>query len=246
MNVRASVDGKIALTPEQTLMQVPSAALWNALFPSGDPLTADPFVQAQQAYRCGATLEGANSLVPVGVDPEPLPDFTGDPEPLYEHFLPHRETAGDSPPHLWFVVVDGRGRVRWSERHPGWDVLALVCRSTPADYLASLRENAIDYLVTGEHRVDLPEALRALRSLLGVRCLVSSAGGELNAALLRAGLVDELVLTVAPAAIGGAATPGVLGGPALATGEHPVPLRLLSVHTDTAGLVRLHYAVGAP
>jgi hypothetical protein len=36
---------------------------------------------------------------------------------------------------MWFTVVDGRGRIRWTETQPGWDVLVLVCRATSADYL---------------------------------------------------------------------------------------------------------------
>jgi 2,5-diamino-6-(ribosylamino)-4(3H)-pyrimidinone 5'-phosphate reductase len=144
---------------------------------------------------------------------------------------------------MWFTAVDGRGRIRWTEKHPGWDVLALVCRSTPADYLGYLRRQRICYLVSGHNRVELAKALSAMATQLGIRCVLSTAGGGLNGALLRAGLIDELSLTLAPALVGGLGTPSVLDGPPLAVGERPTPLRLLSLHADTAGTVRLRYEV---
>jgi len=78
---------------------------------------------------------------------------------------------------------------------------------------------------------------------LDIRCVLSTGGGGLNGALVRAGLIDELALTLAPALVGGVGTPSVLDGPSLAVGERPTQLRLLSLHTDTTGTVRLRYEV---
>lgn len=77
------------------------------------------------------------------------------------------------------------GRIRWTEKHPGWDVLVLVCRSTPADYLGYLQRERICYLLASHDRVDLTGALAAMTTRLGVRCVLSTAGGGLNGALLR-------------------------------------------------------------
>ena len=144
---------------------------------------------------------------------------------------------------MWFTVVDSRGRIRWTEKHPDWDVLVLVCRSTPADYLRYLRRECVCYLLAGHDRVDLRRALVAMATKLRVRCVLSTAGGGLNGALLRAGLIDELSLTLVPSLVGGLGTPSVLDGPSLAVGDRPTPLQLLSVHTDVGGTVRLRYLV---
>ena len=149
----------------------------------------------RREYGCNATLEGSGSLVVDGSEPPPLPPYEGDPAELYTDFLPPEATDQPSPPHLWFTVVDGRGRVRWTEKHPDWDVLVLVCRSTPADYLGYLQRERICYLVAGDDRVDLAGALARMATQLGVRCVLSTAGGGLNGALLRAGLIDELSLS---------------------------------------------------
>jgi 2,5-diamino-6-(ribosylamino)-4(3H)-pyrimidinone 5'-phosphate reductase len=244
VSVGASVDGKVALTRDALLMHKPSSDLWAAMTPrAADPVPIDIIEVVRQQYGCNAILEGSGSLVAENDTPEQLPAYDGDAADLYEHFLPPDVTDQPSPPHMWFTVVDSRGRVRWTEKHENWDALVLVARSTPADYLAYLRREHICYLVVGEDRVDLAQAIAAMGTELGITCVLSNAGGGLNGALLRAGLIDELHLTLAPALIGGLNTPSVMDGPPLAAGEAPTRLQLLSVHTDTAGSVRLHYTV---
>ena len=131
MSVGASADGKVTLTRQQTLMQQPSGRLWaEATRAWADPLQPDVLEFARQHHGCTATLEGSGSLVPETLPPAPLPRCGIDPAELYDHFLPAEVLGRPSPPRMWFTAVDGRGRVRWSEEHDGWDVLVLVCRST--------------------------------------------------------------------------------------------------------------------
>ena len=243
LSVGASVDGKVTLTRQQILMRQPSARLWvDMVPPDADPLHEDFLELVRQQYGCTATLEGSGSLAADDAEP-PLPAFDGEPAQLYADFLPPEVTGQPSPPHMWFTAVDGRGRIRWTEKHPGWSVLVLVCRTTPAAYLGYLRQHRICYLLSGHDRVDLAKALSTMATKLGIRCVLSTAGGGLNGALLRAGLIDELSLTLYPALVGGLGTPSVLDGPPLAIGECPTPLRLLSLHADTAGTVRFRYEV---
>ena len=122
----------------------------------------------------------------------------------------------------------------------------LVCRSTPPAYLAYLRRKEIPYLVAGADRVDLPLALALLKARLGASCVISEAGGGLNGALLRAGLVDELHLVLLPALIGGRDTPTTFDGPPLRLAEQILPLRLLNVRTSEDGAVWLHYVAAEP
>ena len=134
---------------------------------------------------------------------------------LRTDFLPYRSPR-------WFAVVDARGRVAWT--HKGDEetsLLVIASHSTPLPYLAVLRQEQIPYLIAGARQVDLSAALAKIRTQLGARCLVSQAGGGLNGALLRAGLVDELHIITVPALIGGLGTPSVMDGPPLGTGSFP-------------------------
>ncbi len=79
--------------------------------------------------------------------------------------------------------------------------------------------------------VDLPEALGRLRAEWGVRSILGEGGPTLNAELLRAGLVDELFLSVAPKLAGGAEALTIVAGEAV---PEPVEFELvwLLAHHD--------------
>jgi 2,5-diamino-6-(ribosylamino)-4(3H)-pyrimidinone 5'-phosphate reductase len=149
----------------------------------------------------------------------------------------------------FLAVVDSRGRVRWSYKElpdadwAGWHLLVLVARTTPPAYLAYLRAEQIPYLVVGQDRVDLPEAVRRLHDRLGASTLLSTAGGRLQGALLRAGLVDEIDLEILPAVIGGRGTPALFDGSPLGPFEQPCALRPLAIDVMADGRILARYAV---
>jgi riboflavin biosynthesis pyrimidine reductase len=127
--------------------------------------------------------------------------------------------------------------------HAGWHLLVLVGHHTPAAYLAYLQRESIPYLVAGDGPVDLRQSLEKMRKKLGVTCVLSTAGGRLNGALLRAGLVDEVNVEFLPAVIGGPETPSLFDSPLLKPDERPTRLELISVQKQAAGRVWLRYRV---
>jgi 2,5-diamino-6-(ribosylamino)-4(3H)-pyrimidinone 5'-phosphate reductase len=146
-----------------------------------------------------AVLTGSNTMLAAaaaqGVD---MSDEDAGPPPDPR---PQGSPAGpDTRPLL--VLVDGRGRVTryaWLRQQPSWrDVLALCSAAAPASHLDRLRRLGVEYAVLGEDRVDLGAALRMLAGRHGVMAVRVDAGGGLNAALLRDGLVDEISVVIAP------------------------------------------------
>jgi 2,5-diamino-6-(ribosylamino)-4(3H)-pyrimidinone 5'-phosphate reductase len=130
---------------------------------------------------------------------------------------PQRSQAGpDLRPLL--VIVDSSGkltRYAWLREQPFWrDILVLCAKATPAGQLKRLRRHHVGHAVVGENRVDLAAALRMLAGRYGVTAVRVDAGGGLNGALLRAGLVDEISVVVAPYLAASAAA----GQPRLITG----------------------------
>ena len=244
----ASVDGLLAVSPGKLLLY--GDERWQGL---GGESDLDVFAWLKTHHRPGATLEGSGSFVPEGQEPEPLPPFEGDRRVLYQDFLP--ASAVQRPDHRgWFTVVDGRGRVRWGvtdgadfgKEWIGWYLLVLAGQHTPPAYLAYLRRQEVPYLVAGEGQVDLGRALAKMKARLGIECVLSTAGGRLNGALLRAGLIDEVNVEVLPALIGGLDTPSLYDSPALGPDEPLTQIRLISCHTaatEAGGRVWLRYQV---
>ncbi|GAA0558841.1 dihydrofolate reductase family protein [Actinomadura livida] len=79
----------------------------------------------------------------------------------------------------------------------------------------SAREKVPDHIQVvdaGEDEVDLPEAVKTLREDLGYDRLLCEGGPALAAALIRASLVDELCLNIAPALLGDTRHTRLLGG----------------------------------
>lgn len=245
VSVTSTADGRVALNRHHVLMDDEASSVWQSLHPAGaGGVEAARESELTRLYHPEVVLEGSGTFVTDTVGPvaelPPADDASID---IYSDYLP----AKVNPPgttQRWFAVVDGRGRVRWRQTGGGgMDLLVLACHSTPPEYLAYLRRSEIAYLVAGDERVDLPAILQRMADRLGVTCVLSKAGGGLNGALLRAGLIDEVQVVVLPALIGGLGTPTSFDGPPLLDGDLPTSLRLLSVQTSADGVVWLRYEV---
>lgn len=154
--------------------------------------------------------------------------------PLHDHRLP------------WLVIVDSRGqlvRLDWLRGQPYWrDVLMLCSATTPAEHLDRLRRCQVTHLVTGTDRVDLAEALHHLAGRFGIAAVRVDAGGTLNGILLRAGLVDELSVVIAPHLVGSADAHARHLVDGLAA-PHPATLTPIGVEQLRDGHVWLRYRV---
>jgi riboflavin biosynthesis pyrimidine reductase len=101
------------------------------------------------------------------------------------------------------IALDPRGKLVWDSGDTHGDhVVAVLTHRVSDEYLASLRERGVSYLLAGDDDVDLALALDRIGERLGVRTLMLEGGGGINGSFLRAGLVDELSLLLAPVADG--------------------------------------------
>ncbi len=124
--------------------------------------------------------------------------------------------------------------------HDG-DGRVVVFVSSPADDQAvrALESEGADVYASAAERVDLERAIAEL-GRLGVERLMVEGGSTLVAALLEAGLVDELQLAVAPLILGGEAAPTPVGGPGWSR-DTALGLRLAGSETSPDGDVVLRY-----
>jgi riboflavin biosynthesis pyrimidine reductase len=165
-----------------------------------------------------------------------------------------RERAGGGPredftapgEHDSFAfAVDPSGRLAWESNDIDGDhVVAVVSERVSDDYLAFLRDRGVSYLLAGARDVDLTVALEKIGARFGVRTLMLEGGGRINGGMLRAGLIDEVSLLVAPVADGRIGTPALFdvdGGDV-----SPRGLALEAVERRADDVLWLRYRVKSP
>jgi 2,5-diamino-6-(ribosylamino)-4(3H)-pyrimidinone 5'-phosphate reductase len=114
-------------------------------------------------------------------------------------------------------------------RHRFSPIIVLACGRAPERNLKKLRRVADDVEVFGEQEVDFPAALRWLAKQWRVKRLLCEGGGEVNEALFRCGLVDEVYHTLCPLIFGGRDAPTMADGLGISELEQATRLRLKSL-----------------
>ncbi|GJE38950.1 hypothetical protein KHHGKMAE_3027 [Methylobacterium persicinum] len=154
------------------------------------------------AWMCGRiTMQGyADSADPL---PE-TPADDGAPVPRQDH-VAKRDAVG------YAVALDARGRLDWGARNDitGDHIVVVLTESVPDEHLRALRAGGQSYLFAGEREVDFALAVRKLKALFGIERLLVEGGGHINGSMLKAGVIDELSLLLAPAVDGVSGTPAV-------------------------------------
>jgi riboflavin-specific deaminase-like protein len=128
------------------------------------------------------------------------------------------------------VIVSGSGSMDTSAeifKHRFSPIIVLVSERAPAKRVQQIRHVADDIGIFGETEVDLPSALRWLREKWGVKRLLCEGGGALHEAVIRAGLLKELHLTICPTIFGGRAAPTFADGQGFESLAKAARLRLV-------------------
>jgi riboflavin-specific deaminase-like protein len=189
VNMAMTADGKIA-TANRTVHSFSSRRDLEHLYELR--ATAD-------AVMCGArTVEISRSILGTGG----------------EKFRKRRLKRGLAEYNLR-VIVSGSGsinpRAAIFKKHFTPVIVLTTARASKAN-LRGLEAIADEVKICGQREINFATALRWLRAKWGVRRLLCEGGGELNDALFRAGLVDELHLTICPKIFGGGQAPSIADG----------------------------------
>lgn len=184
------------------------------------------WITSEEARAEGRKLRRDLDAILVGVDTV----IADDPQ------LTAREEGGRDPVR---VVLDSTLRIPKTAQlvRTAKDVRTIVCttRAAPADRVAALERKGVEVLVLKKTRSGQVDPARVLDALfeLELNGVLVEGGARIHGAFVDAGLVDKVVLFVAPVLIGGDDAPPAVGGKGAAQLEKA--LRLERVRTEPIG-----------
>lgn len=131
------------------------------------------------------------------------------------------------------VILDSRGRIRPEARvlhldSPARTIIAVTSQASQ-EKIDQLREQAQVLVVPEQNgRVSLQALMRELGKM-EIMSLLLEGGAEVNASALKEGIVDKVMVFIAPKLIGGAEAPGPVGGSGIDELSEAVPLTDISL-----------------
>jgi 2,5-diamino-6-(ribosylamino)-4(3H)-pyrimidinone 5'-phosphate reductase len=148
-----------------------------------------------------------------------------------------------------FVVIDSRPHlkeqgVRYLAQKGEKIIIVTTCKNHPAVLVSEECKN-VD-VIFYDKMIDFVELFEQLKTKYGATKMTIQSGGTLNSVLLRDGLVDRVLLVVAPALIGGKNTSSLIDGESL---HSPYelgkirPLKLIQAKPLENSYVLLEYKV---
>jgi 2,5-diamino-6-(ribosylamino)-4(3H)-pyrimidinone 5'-phosphate reductase len=183
------------------------------------------------AWMCGrVTMAGfANGTSPAPTAAAPAISKT-------DYIAPHPQTS-------FAVALDPAGKLCWARNEIGSDhLITVLTEKVSTDYLAHLRAQGISYLFAGRDRIDLKTVLDKLASAFPIKTLLLEGGGKINGSMLRAGLIDELSILIAPFADGSNGTPTLFDSPDAGVDPPGLRWKLASIERRSDDIIWLRYS----
>ena len=146
------------------------------------------------------------------------------------------------------VVVDSKCRTPVDARITNSDAKTIIAGANEykEDYMhtdtyKTLKERGVKFFFSGDKRVDLKALMNYLHEE-GIEKLMLEGGATLNFSMIKAGLIDEISICVAPMIVGGADAKTFFDGEGFDTMDEAVRLELKDSFTLDKDLI-LNYKV---
>lgn len=201
-----------------------------------DKISGDEYYSTLNELGCTSTLEGRVTMAHYSAAPEPF--ITKVPTPIGTPTFRIAEKAEG-----YTIAVDTKGRLTWPSNYINErPLICITSEQAPKEYLEKLSQQGISWIAVGEERIDLVKAMKILSEDFGVKQLALLGGGNINGGFLKAGLIDEVSLLLAPGIDGRRGTTALFDGIDGAQ-RMPTQLKLKKVSTVGKDVLWLRYDV---
>jgi len=121
----------------------------------------------------------------------------------YKGDLPKKDFVAKQSAKTFAVVIDPSGKCFWDTNMVSSEhVIEVLTEKVSAKYIEHLHSKNVSYVFGGKKELNLELVLIKLYKLFGIKRLRIDGGGHVNGSFLKAGLIDELSLVLAPLADG--------------------------------------------
>lgn len=229
------LNGKIDGIANPTSVGMRSQTLYFDLF-----LGEDRYYKKHRGWLSGS---GTSRVLMGRTPPTDLPEPH---EPV-----PAGDFIADPDAQVYYFAVDNSGTLAWDRNSfTYFDVEAHIVELIPATasdaFKAHLRSVGVSYILAGEERLDMAQAVRRIGEVFGVDELILGGGGNLNWSMVRDGLCDEISLVLMPTADGENHTNSLFEANEKYAAPVPIGFSLKNVEPLEDGSVWLRYDVDGP
>ena len=183
--------------------------------------TGDEYYDALNRLDCSSTLMGRVTMQMHYASAEPY-DVQNNQPVGEECFNIAIQTKG------YIIAIDTKGRLKWPHNQfDGMPLLVITSEDNPKEYLDTLTKQYMSWIAVGKSSIELKRAMEILRAEFGIEMLSVTGGGNINAAFLKEGLLDEVSMMWCPGIDGRKGMTAAFDG--LTKDFPPTKLKLMSV-----------------
>ncbi|MGA7542204.1 MAG: 2,5-diamino-6-(ribosylamino)-4(3H)-pyrimidinone 5'-phosphate reductase [Nitrososphaeraceae archaeon] len=146
--------------------------------------------------------------------------------------------------HLTRIIIDSMGRIPLDSQilrtASKIRTIVAVTKLAHMNVRRKIKKTGAIIIVAGTDTVDLKRVLWTIQKM-GIKKILVEGGGEINWSLFSLGIVNELIVTIAPKIVGGRQATTLVEGEGYSKISQGLKLQLKKVHMQNSGELVLHY-----
>jgi len=142
------------------------------------------------------------------------------------------------------IIIDSTGKIPLDSRilrtASKIRTIVAVTELAHTDTISKIKKMGAMVIVSGRQRVNLKKVLSIVKKM-GIKRVLVEGGGEINWSLFSLGLVNELIVTIAPKIVGGRKATTLVEGGGYPSVSNGIKLQLKKVRMQNNGELVLFY-----